>query len=256
MIGALSKAGRVLDKPQFVNLAKKAADFFLGQMIENGLLYHRFAKSEKAVEGFLDDYASLTFGLTELYEATFEDRYLQAAVKMTDSMVKKFWDEKEGGFFFTSNTSESAMPRMKQVYDGAVPSGNSVAMMNLIRLARLVNNETYETLANQVSKAFSDEVHGAPDAYTYLLAALDFALGPSYSVSLVGETAEKDLQAMTAALHANYLPEVVISIVSPDKTGLGYEKLNGRATAYVCREKICLPATNSPKRMLELLGIA
>jgi uncharacterized protein YyaL (SSP411 family) len=239
-----------------LGLAKKAADFFLSQMVEGEMLFHRFAKGERAVEGFLDDYAFLAFGLIELYEATFEDRYLKAAFALTDTMAKRFWDERDGGFFFAAKTSEAKMPKMKQVYDGAVPSGNSVAMMNLTRLARLVNNQTYMTMANGVAKTFSDEVRGAPDAYTYLLAALDFALGPSYSVSLVGEPAEKDMQAMMMALHSNYLPRVVVAVVSPGKAGLGYEKLEGKATAYVCADQMCLPATSSPSKMLEILGVA
>ena len=127
MIAALAKAGNVLDEPKYLEAAKKTADFILNQMLKDDVLYHRYAKGETAVEGFLDDYAFFIFGLIELYEATFEDKYLQAASALTKTMVTKFWDDKNGGFYQTQN-SEAAMPKIKQLYDGAAPSGNSVAL--------------------------------------------------------------------------------------------------------------------------------
>ena len=145
------------------------------------------------------------------------------------------------------------MPRMKQVYDGAVPSGNSMALHNLLRLSRLTIDQTYEELAVNLTKAFSNEVQGAPEAYTWLLAGVDFAVGPSQSVLLVGDIKEKDTQEMIAALKKQYLPNVVVSVREPQKAGLGYEKIEGKATAYMCRDQMCLPPTNSREKMLELL---
>ena len=96
------------------------------------------------MEGFLDDYAFLAWGLTEVYEANFDDRFLQAASELTDVMVARFWDEKDGGFFFTAKGSADAVAKRKEVYDGALPSGNSVAMLNLLRLSRLNGNTVYK----------------------------------------------------------------------------------------------------------------
>ena len=106
---------------------------------------------------------------------------------MTKAVIAKFWDDKNGGFYFTAAKSESSLPRMKQVYDGAVPSGNSVALHNLLRLSRLTIDQAYEETATKLVKAFSGEVQGAPEAYTWLLAGVDFTVGPSHSVLLVGE---------------------------------------------------------------------
>lgn len=256
MIAAFARAGRLLSEAAYVDASRKAADFFLSQMLEGEVLFHRYSKGERAVEGFLDDYAFLGFGLTELYEASFDERYLRAAVAVTDGMVRRFWDEKNGGFFFTAKLVEARMPRIKQVYDGALPSGNSVAMLNLVRLAQLANNQGYENLARKVSLIFSDEVQAAPDAYTFLLSALDFALGPSHSVTLVGEPQEKDIQSMIAALNQHYLPNLTVSVVAPNPSTLGYQKLEGKATAYVCQDQMCLPATNSHTKMLEFLGLS
>ena len=253
MIAALAKAGTVLNEPKYLETAMKTADFILDHMREDGVLYHRYAKGERAVEGFLDDYAFFVYGLIELYEASFEDKYLQAAADLTKSMVTKFWDDENGGFYQTQ-TSEATMPKMKQLYDGAVPSGNSVALHNLLRLSRLTNESTYDTMAAQMTKLFAQEVEGAPEAYTFFLSALAFLIGPSYSVIIVGDLKDKDISEMLHALRAHYLPSTVVALKQPSKAGLDYQQIEGKATAYVCQNQTCLPPTNSLMLMLEQLG--
>jgi hypothetical protein len=256
IVATLAKTGRILDEPKFLEAAIKTAEFILNQMLsEDRLLYHRFAKGEKAVEGFLDDYAFFTFGLIELYESTFEEKYLKAASDFTESMIDRFWDEKNGGFYFTTAKPESSLPRMKQVYDGAVPSGNSVALHNLLRLSRLTMSQKYEEIGRKLVKAFSNEVKGAPEAYTWLLAGVDFAIGPSHSVLLVGALNGTDTKEMLDSLKRAYLPNMVVSLKSPDNAGFGYEKIEGKATAYVCRDQTCLPPTNQTREMLEQLKL-
>jgi len=253
MIAALAKAGTVLNQPNYLSAAIKTADFMLNQMRQGDVLYHRYAKGQTAIEGFLDDYAFFTFGLIELYEATFEDKYLQAAADLTKIMVAKFWD-KNGGFYQTQN-SEAAMPKIKQLYDGAVPSGNSVALQDLLWLSRLTDEPSYDTMAAQMTRTFAQEIEGAPEAYTFFLSAADFLIGPSYSVTLVGDLKEKDTREMLNALRKHYLPSTVIALKYPSKTGLGYQQIEGKATAYVCQNQTCLPSTNSLMVMLEQLGI-
>jgi uncharacterized protein YyaL (SSP411 family) len=255
MVAALAKAGRVLGEERFLKAATKTADFILKQMRSDDGLYHRYADGEKAVLGFLDDYAFLVFGLVELYEAGFDSKYLQTAIELAQEMNAKFWDQHGGGFYFTSVKPDFGMPRMKQVYDGAVPSGNSVALQNLLRLSRLANEPAFETLANRLVEAFSQEVRGAPEAYTWLLAGVDFAVGPSYNVILVGDPAENDTLELLTALKQHYLPNTVVSVKPTASAGLGYKQIDGTATAYVCRDQTCLPATNSVEKMLEQLDI-
>jgi len=256
MIAAFARASQVIGERKYLQAAVKASDFLLENMKgEDGTLFHRFAKGEKAVEGFLDDYAFFAFGLTEVYEASFEDKYLQAASAVTKAMLAKFWDEKNGGFYFTDKGGDDKVPRMKQVYDGAVPSGNSVALLNLLRLARLTNEPSYEGVANKILKAFSVDVESAPQAHTFLLSSLDFALGPTFNVVLVGDLEEQDTQEMLAALRKQFLPNLTISLRKRSQAGLDYERIGGRVTAYVCRDQTCMPPTNSPAKMLELLGV-
>jgi hypothetical protein len=254
MIAALAKAGKVLSEPKFISFATRTADFILNQMIEDEKLYHRFAKGERAVEGYLDDYAFFIYGLIELYEATYNDEYLQAALKLTKTMLAKFWDNKNGGFFQTQNI-DAALPKMKQVYDGAIPSGNSIALHDLLWLSRLANEPNYDSMAAQMIKTFAREIEGAPEAYTSFLSAVDFLRGPSYNITIVADLNQKDSDEMLAALKKRYLPTTTISLRHPDKADLGYQQIEGKTTAYVCRDQTCLPPTNNLTVMLEQLEL-
>ena len=169
-------------------------------------------------------------------------------------MVAKFWDDKNGGFY-QAQVAEASMPKMKQLYDGAIPSGNSVALLDLLLLSRLTNEPTYEAMATEMTQAFGQEVEGAPEAYTFFLCAFDFMVGPSYSVTLVGDPKQKNTEEMLDALRKYYLPTTIISLKNPDTVGIGFQQIEGKATAYVCRDQICLPATNNIVSMLKLLEI-
>ena len=256
MIAALAKASSVLGEPRYLQAAVKAAGFFLEKMRDkNGTLYHRYAKGERAIEGFLDDYAFLVWGLLEIYESSFEEAYLEKAVELTNTMISRFWDSEDGGFYSTAKDADNAVPRRKEVYDGAVPSGNSVALLNLLRLSLLGGDAKFKELASQVIRVFSEDVKRSPAAHTFMLVGVDFAVGPAYNVILVGDPQEDSMQRMLGALKTRYLPNMVVSMRPAGKAGLGYEKIEDKATAYVCRDQTCLPPTNEPEKMLELLGM-
>jgi uncharacterized protein YyaL (SSP411 family) len=255
-IAALARASSVFGNPRYLQAAVKAADFILKKMRdENGTLYHRYAKGERAIEGFLVDYAFFVWGLVEVYQASFEETYLQAAVELTKMMAERFWDTENGGFYFTAETAENEVPRRKEAYDGALPSGNSVALLNLLRLAQLTGDPKQKELTGQLVKVFSEDVKRASAAHAFMLVGVDFAVGPAYNVILVGDLEEEGMKKLLGALKAVYLPNVVVSLRLPDKAGLGYEKLEGKATAYVCRDQTCMPPTNEKKKMLTLLGL-
>jgi uncharacterized protein YyaL (SSP411 family) len=256
MIAALAKAHQVFGEQKLLQAAVKAADFILERMRgTDGMLYHRYAKGEKAIGGFLDDYAFLVWGLIEVYEACFDAKYLQAALELTKTMTKRFWDEQTGGFYFTTETAEQEFQRRKEVYDGALPSGNSVAMLDLLRLARLSDAAEFEELASKTSRAFSSEVQASPTAHTFMLVAVDFAVGPAYNVVLVGDADEDSTRNMLKALRTRYLPNMMVSLRKPEEAGLGYEMIGGKATAYVCRGRTCMPPTNETGEMLRILGL-
>ncbi|MBN1357534.1 thioredoxin domain-containing protein [Candidatus Bathyarchaeota archaeon] len=256
MIAALAKASRVFSEPRYLQAAVKAAGFIFEKMKdENGTLYHRYAKGERAIAGFLDDYAFLVWGLVEIYEASFEESYLQKAVELTNAMISRFWDDENLGFHFTAKGSDDAVPRRKQVYDGALPSGNSVTLLNMLRLALLTGDTKYGELANKIINVFSEDVKNAPAAHTFMLLGVDFSIGPAYNVVLVGDPQEESLENMLSALKSGYLPNKVVSLRQPDKAALGYEKIDGKATAYVCRGQTCMPPTNKTEKMREFLGL-
>jgi uncharacterized protein YyaL (SSP411 family) len=258
MIAALSRAGQVLGEQKFVTSAEKAADFILSQMrTETSKLFHRYAKGERAICGFLDDYAFLVYGLIELYEATFKEKYIQASIELTKTMIDDFWDTQNGGFFFTPQDSE-IRPRLKQIYDSALPSGNSVALHNLIRLSRLIGDASFEAYAGKLLQAFAGDVKGYPMGHTFMLAGLDSMIGSSYSVVLVGDLAEKDTQKMVSTLRKIYEPNLTVTLWTPQiqkygQPDVSYNKIDEKATAYVCRSQACLPPTNQIEKMLEYL---
>ncbi len=259
MIAALAKAARVFDDEKYQKAAVKNAEFILNNLkTAEGKLYHRYAKGEKAVEAFLDDYAFLTFGLIELYETTFEEKYLQSAIELTKTMIEEFWDKQAGGVYFTSKDAEMEVPRLKQAYDGALPSGNSVALLNLLRLSALSGDVTFGEYAQRLLSAFSEEITNQPLGYAFMLAGLDLALGPSLSVVIVGELEDVDTQAMLTLLRKHYLPNLTVTLWTEQKSktappGISYEQIDEKATAYVCRGQTCMPPTNDPEKLKQLI---
>jgi hypothetical protein len=264
MIAALAKGGQVLGEPVYSAAAQQAADFILAHMRdENGRLYHRYRDGEAALPGNVDDYAFFTWGLLELYETTFEVRYLEAALALTDELLNHFWDENTGGLFFTPDDGEGYLARQKQIFDLAIPSGNSVTMLNLLRLGRMTANTAYEEKAVAIGKAFSQQIQQEPSAHSQLMIAVDFGVGPSYEVVIVGEPGAADTEAMLAALRKEFVPNKVVLFrpptESPEIVRLAeftkYQmNLNDQATAYVCLNYYCELPTNDIDKMMALLG--
>lgn len=174
IIAALAKAAQVLEDEDFLEAAKKAADFIFRRLEDSSNhLLHRYSEGDAAIPGFLDDYVFLIWGLLELYKATFSNEYLQKALDLNKVLFLDFWDEKNGGFYFTSANNEQLLIRQKEVYDGAIPSGNSVAFYNLIKLADFTGNKQFKQRAYQLLKAFSPMVEQNPSAYAYFLTGVD-----------------------------------------------------------------------------------
>ena len=264
MIAALARGGAVLDDAQYVDAAQSAMAFLAETMMtDDGPLWHRYRDGEAGVEGFLDDYAFLVWGLVELYQATFVPGYLTQAVELAEAMLARFGDLERGGFFFTSAEADDVLVRRKAFEDGAMPSGNSVAMFNLVRLARLTGRTDFETYADQLSRAASSSVNQVPIGFTHLLAALDFALGPSREVVIVGDPNDEAAHAMRRALRDDYRPNTVVLLKPPDADGSALETVapftrhmtseGGAATIYVCRGHQCERPTTDVHEALEML---
>lgn len=176
IIAVLSKAGAAFGDDKLIDSTKKASDFILDSINDDRKLLHRYRKGEWNISGDVDDYAFFVWGLIELYEASFNIKYLKAAIKLNNEMLKYFWDEGKGGLFFTSLDSEKLLIRNKEIYDGAVPSGNSVALLNLLRLARITGDSELENKAEELNKAFSQTINEIPYAYSQFLIGVDFKL--------------------------------------------------------------------------------
>jgi len=242
----------------------RAEDFIRGALTgDDGRLLHRYRRGRAGIRAHADDYAFLVWGLIELYETTFDAVYLERAAALQDAMIEHFWDETDGGFFFTAADAEELPARQKQVYDGAAPSANSAAMLNLLRLGRLTATPSYEKKAADIGRAFAGSVRQAPPAHTMLLAAVDFALGPSCEVVLAEGGDAGSMQAMLAALRGAFLPRTVVlyrpggpapAITKSAPFTAAQTALDGQATAYVCRNFACRQPTTDPRRMLEMLA--
>ena len=193
MIAALSKAAQVFDRPEYADAAMKAADFILTTLREpDGRLLHRYRDGEAGLPAHVDDYAFMIWGLLELYEATFKVDYLEAALDLNKVFLRYFWDSERGGFYFTSSDGSELPVRKKEIYDGATPSGNSVAALNMLRLHRITGDPEFEKLADLLGRAFSASVNQFPSAYTQLLMALEFAVGPSNEIVITGRAGATD----------------------------------------------------------------
>jgi uncharacterized protein YyaL (SSP411 family) len=206
MIAALAKAGSALSRPEYIRAAQRAADFILKNMLREGRLRHVFMNHHARHEAGLDDYAFLIWALIELYEATFEERYLTEALNLAHAMVERFWDPTEGGFFGTADDTEVPVARTKTGYDNAIPSGNSVAMLDFLRLAGLTGDTSYADRARSIGRTFSGQAERIPTAFTFMLCGLGYMEGPAREVVIAGDPSRHDTLHMIEALRHRFLP--------------------------------------------------
>jgi len=261
MIAALAKAARVFDEPVYAVAAQRAADFVLNEMAEGDRLWHRWREGHTAVPGQLDDYAFMTFGLLELYETTFDFQALEKAVSLNEVVLEKFQCLENGGFYLTADDAEKLLIRPKSMYDGALPSGNSVQMMNLLKLARLTGLTDLESLAEGVVNSFAQTINRAPDGFSQALQAVQFARGGSVEIVIVGNPDSPDTKEMIRAVRSIYLPNKVVLLKEPDDPAVmklaSYTKdqkqIDGKATVYICRNFACEAPLTDPVDVLNAL---
>ncbi len=267
MIAALARGAQVLGEAAYARAAAKALSFITERMTAgDGRLLHRFRDGEASIKANLDDYAFLVWGCIELYEATFDPRFLAEALRLNAEQIDHFWDDAEEGFFFTPDDGEPLPLRQKDAYDGAVPSGNSVAMANLLRLARMTGNADLESKAARLGEALSGRVAQYPAGFTQMLCALSFALGPSHEVVLAGPESSAGLSAMIEALRSRFLPETVVLVAAEGGQAEGprladlapfikdFRSEGGKPLAYVCSNNACAMPVAGADAMLGLLG--
>ena len=264
MIAAFARGARVLCEPMYLKVAKQAIEFILSNLRKpDGRLLHRYRDGNNEIDAYLDDYAFLIWGLLELYESTFDTFYLKTAIDLNKTQIEHFWDENIGGFFFTADYGEKLLTRQKEIYDGAVPSGNSVSMLNLLKLAQLTWDHDLEQKADYLNRVFAESVKNNTTAYSNLMVAIDFALGPTYTVVIAGDTNSEDTKEMLDAIRENFIPNKSLIFLpteqsSPEILEIAefakyYEQVDGKTAAYICINQTCKPATNQINKMLEML---
>ena len=259
MIAALSVCGRLLHTPAYIERAGEAARFILDNLTAEGRLLSRWREGHAAHPATSDDYAYLIWGLIELYQTAHDPQWLAEAVTWTESMLGLFWDDAKGGLFLSGRDVEDLPLRLKNIHDGAVPSGNAIAASNLIRLSRLTSNTGYEEKAQAILEAFAGEMAAYPMGCAGLIAA-QTAL--RHGVTEVTVVNGEGLKPMLDAVR-QYNPYMVVSVV-----GQGYEQMEtlapdaagntpveGRATAYVCTRAGCQPPVTDPEALTGMLSV-
>jgi uncharacterized protein len=264
MISAFAKGGAILSEPSYSAAAARAAEFILSRMYDakTGRLLRRYRQQDAAIAGFLDDYALFTQALLDLYEAQFDIRFLEAALKLTEKQAQLFEDKEHGGFFSTAAGDASLVMRMKEDYDGAEPSGNSVAAMNLLRLAQMTDRKDFRDSADKALHAFATRITGMPSAVPQMLVAYEFSLSKPKQVILVGDPTSPHTQEMLKLLYAHFAPNRIVLLVDDAgrKVLAGYlpviesmTRVDGKTTAYVCENYTCKLPTADPAKFAELL---
>jgi uncharacterized protein YyaL (SSP411 family) len=267
MAAAMATAGRVFGEPEWVTAAQRATSFVLDEMRDGeGRLLHRYRDGDASIPAFLDDYVFTTTAMLELFEATFDARYLAAAIELQGQQDNLFADGESGGYYFAAADNEELLVRQKEIYDGAIPSGNSTAAANLVRLARLTGNSTYEESADRVIAAFASEVMGQPSAHTQLVSALQLRVGVSLEIVIVGDPTAADTRTLIETARKPYLPNAAVLFVATGRGGdrirdlvpwtAPYETVDGVATAYVCRNFECELPTTDPAKLAGMLDEA
>ncbi|MGH7884110.1 MAG: thioredoxin domain-containing protein [Thermodesulfobacteriota bacterium] len=262
MIAALSKAAAVFNNPKYGEAALNSIQFINKNLLaDNSRLLHRYRNGDAAIAANIDDYAFFIWGLLEYYEFSFDLKYLQQAMDLNEKLIQHFWDENNGGFYFTPDDGEELIARQKEIYDGAIPSGNSVAMLNLLRLGRITAETSFEEKASRIAEVFSASISQSPISFSMQLNALDFALGPSYEIVIVGNKDSEDAVKLITMLNEHYIPNKVVILKSDDVSiekiapyAKTQEKINEKTTVYICQNYVCKLPTNDPDKMLKLLS--
>ncbi len=253
-IAALAEAGAVLGRGDYLEAARRCADFVLGSLRDpDGRLLRSFNDGRAHLGAYLEDHAFLLEALLALYEATFERRWFEEANALAEDTIARFGDPERGGFFSTADDQEALIARRKEIGDHPIPSGNSSAAMGLFRLAALTGERRYEQQAESVLRLFIGPAAQHPESFAHLLRALDFHLSATQEVALIGE----DLGALAEVVRSEYRPHLILA-GGPEGSRVpallqGRSAIEARPTAYVCEHFSCQAPLTDPELLAGLL---
>jgi hypothetical protein len=266
MISAFACGYQALGEASYLDAARNAARFIREKLYdpESKRLKRRYREGNADIEGMLSDYGFLVQGLIDLYEASLDDQWLLWALDLTETQIRLFQDGEGGGFFNTAGQDPSVLFRIKQNYDGAEPSPNSVSALNLLRLAEMTHNQSWRQMARRNVQAFEATLSKAPQAMPLMLAALDFQLEKPRQIIIAGKRDAEDTQMLLRRVQQHFLPRKILLLadggdlhqrLSESQPALkGMRALQGKATAYICRDYVCDLPTTDPEQVDRLLS--
>jgi len=260
-LAAFAEAGRALDRPDYTAAAVKSGEFLTSAMLNGGRLLRSWKDGQARIKGYLEDYAMVGAGLLALYEATFARRWLDESRRLAEAALSLFWDAEKEIFFDTGADQEALVVRPRNLYDNAVPSGSSVAIDWLLRLAVFFGEERYEPLALKALRPMADLMGRHPSGFGRYLTALDFHLGPVAEVALVWPAGPEDAASLVREIFGRYLPNrVVVGAAQGSPAAAGMPLLtdrpavDGRPTAYLCRRFVCQAPVTDPQALARQLA--
>jgi uncharacterized protein YyaL (SSP411 family) len=264
-ITAMAKAGRILGEQKYIDAAGDTAAFILKNLCDSdGRLLTAYFRGQAVTPAYLHDYAFLIQGLLELWEAKFDEKYIQSAVDLMERQINLFWDKEDGGFYFTSYDAHELPVRRMDATDGAIPSGNSVSVQNLVRLSRLTGREEWEGIARELLQSFSGNVSRHPSGYTTLLSEWLLLEVPPIEIVIAGDPEKPGTKRLLEVVNSVFLPEAIVfnnpggargrelaAILPPI---LDKEPVSNGALAYVCQGLACLEPIESPDALRSTLN--
>jgi len=257
MIGALARAAAVLDEPRYAEAAARAADFVLDKMLVDGRLRTTYGGGQAKLTAYASDYAFLIEGLLALFQTTGDFARLEQAEQLAETLLAHYWDEADGGFYFTADDHEELLVRSKTNQDGATPSANSVMVGNLLRLASLRDRRELAERAEETVRAFADGAREQPFQAERLLAEADALADGLTEIVVAGAADDEATRALLRVVFDAYLPAKVVAWLDPERPRpegalfAGRDPVDGKPAAYVCRHFVCARPATSPDELAE-----
>ena len=260
VIAALAKAGNVFENESYTEMAEKTIQFIEENLFQNGRLMARFRDGETKYKGYLDDYAFLIWAYAELYQATFSLSYLQKAKDLIEEMLDLFWDEQHGGLYLSGKDAEQLIAEDKEIYDGALPSGNSVAGFMLTRMGYLTGETVYLDKVEQMYSTFFDDIHRYSAGAAFFMQCLLLTENPTKEVVILGSETDQDRMKLMEELHEHFLPDTAIIVGEKAEDfekvipfAAEYKQLEKKTTIYICENFACQKPTTDIEEVIKEL---